>query len=367
MWTIFWSHLRSLKHQPMLILGMIGLTFAFATVLGQGDFSVTSVPAYTEGLTDEQVEQYSEQLNQHEKFNIVIEDQEKVEAKLRQNVAEMALVLKENDFEILQVVDSQNSRALHTHVFSFYQEQIIVTEMVEHFGEDQKMLKETVVEALENPVLTIQEKTFKGTSEFLYDQGLQALFGFSLFFVIYSVMFTISTIVIQKQEGIWDRIILSSIKKSQIYAGHLGFSFMLGYSQVIIVFLLFKLLFDVDFYGGFVMTLIVVIPYIFAIVSIGVLIGSLATNHQQLNVIIPLVSVSFAMLGGAYWPIEIVTSDVMRLLASFVPITYGMELLKGATLLQWDVKQFLYPAAVLFAMGIICMGIGLNLMERKRA
>ena len=48
-----------------------------------------------------------------------------------------------------------------------------------------------------------------------------------------------------------------------------------------------------------------------------------------------------------------------------IPITYGMELLKGATISGLSYSELLYPISILILMGVVMMGIGIRLMERR--
>lgn len=50
---------------------------------------------------------------------------------------------------------------------------------------------------------------------------------------------------------------------------------------------------------------------------------------EAANGLIPIVATSSAMIGGAYWPLEIVTNPFLIALSKVVPMTYGMEALKG--------------------------------------
>ncbi|MEJ9212762.1 hypothetical protein [Bacillus smithii] len=72
-----------------------------------------------------------------------------------------------------------------------------------------------------------------------------------------------------------------------------------------------------------------------------------------------------AMVGGAYWPIEIVSSQVLLAISKFVPVTYAMQALKEATIYHYSFSELLYPISILFMMGVVLMGIGINLMERR--
>lgn len=82
------------------------------------------------------------------------------------------------------------------------------------------------------------------------DHPLQSLFGLSLFFVIYTIAFNVVHILEEKQARIWERMTLSSIKRWEMYGGNLLYSFVMGYLQVVFVFMAFRFGAVVNFHGG---------------------------------------------------------------------------------------------------------------------
>lgn len=58
---------------------------------------------------------------------------------------------------------------------------------------------------------------------------------------------------------------------------------------------------------------------------------------------------------------------VLLILAKIVPITYGMEVLKGATVYNYSFTELLYPISILILMTVVMMGIGINIVERRDA
>src|SRR5690606_42084865 len=62
---------------------------------------------------------------------------------------------------------------------------------------------------------------YRGEDSFVYDSNLQSVFGFSLFFVIYTIGFNVISILNEKQQGVWDRVILSPVRKWQMYTANL--------------------------------------------------------------------------------------------------------------------------------------------------
>jgi ABC-2 type transport system permease protein len=349
--TILWNHILHLLRQPFAVLGMIVLTVVFAVATGQVNRTSTlEVPVFTENLSLEDTMVFQ------------LEDQKQLEEKIEQNAIDMALQLEEGEYTIYTAAESAEISIVEAHVRNVLQKEAVLKETSLFFDKSVEELKELV--ASNSDLYAVTTKSFQ-EDDFIYDSSLQALFGFSLFFVVFTVSFTVSSILQQKQNGMWNRLILSPLSKSQIYLGHLSFSFLLGYAQLALIYSFFEFVIGVDLYGGYPFVLIAVIPYLFALVSLGVLISGLVTNPRQLDAIIPLIAVSMAMIGGAYWPLEIVQSEMLITLSKLVPIKYGMDMLKGATILDWSLGQFFLPASVLFCMGVLFMGIGLNLMERR--
>ena len=92
------------------------------------------------------------------------------------------------------------------------------------------MFKEELDEVMETPIFEIEKSNFRGSDTIIYNSTFQSLFGFSLFFVIYTIAYNVLPILIEK-EGIWDRMILSPVKKWEMYVANFIYSFVTGYIQ----------------------------------------------------------------------------------------------------------------------------------------
>ena len=66
------------------------------------------------------------------------------------------------------------------------------------------------------------------------------------------------------------------------------------------------------------------------------------------------------MIGGAYWPLEIVESPLLIALSKINPITYGMEVLNGVALYGYPLEELLFPISILILMGVVMTGIGMS-------
>ncbi|TSB45252.1 ABC transporter permease [Alkalicoccobacillus porphyridii] len=363
---IVWGLMRDSIRNPWALIAMYMLTIVFTLLLGQTDFSqAIRVPVYSEEMSQSQVDEAVDLLNQDQSVEFYRVESEDVQNIINRQLVAAAVHLQEHRFDIYQARNAFEIGIVESAISSYYSKEGFVQEAaLAEAGEPNELRNIIESDNGSYPVST-SSFTIEEDTNWIYDQSLQTIFGFTLFFVIYTITFSITSIIEQKQNGVWDRLILSPASKTSIYTGNLVFGFLLGYVQILIVFLLFASLFQYDFRGGLWISFIVVIPYVFAIVSFGVLLSGLITSIRQLDAIVPFLAVSFAMLGGAFWPIEIVSSNAILVLSYVSPITYGMEMLKGATLYNWSFEQFLLPGSILFFMGTVFMGIGLNLVERR--
>ncbi|MGO4790349.1 ABC transporter permease [Paenibacillus sp. 2KB_20] len=83
--------------------------------------------------------------------------------------------------------------------------------------------------------MRLQSESQDGGELVCHDMGLQLLFGFSLFLVMFTVGFKVNTITKDKASGVWNRLILSPVRKTEMYMGHLLYSSLIGVLQIIMV------------------------------------------------------------------------------------------------------------------------------------
>ena len=128
-------------------------------------------------------------------------------------------------------------------------------------------------------------------------------------FVFYTVSINVQFILEDKRTGVWNRLKLASVSKFQLYFGHLSFSYIIGLLQMMLVLFVFRYVLGTNMYGGFWKVGIIAAIYVLLVMAFSVFVISLVKTVSQSSIIISLVAVAFAMIGGAYWPLEIVQSE----------------------------------------------------------
>ncbi|PAV29775.1 multidrug ABC transporter permease [Virgibacillus profundi] len=354
---------------PFTFLIFTGMSIGFALLIGgTGGMTTINVPVYAEdNSVDDSI--IGDMLDEADAYSFNWISEEEMTEQVSNGKAEVGVLLQEDDFQLLVGVDSPNAAMIENTIRRAYvkkqqQEQILEAANPTTEAEEKTVLEE-LQSSMESPVFNINTESFSSTDAVVYDNTFHSLFGFTLFFVIYTIAYNVLPILIDKKDGIWDRIILSPVKKWEMYVANLVYSFFEGYLQVLIIFLIFRYWVGVDFNGRFIETLLLLIPYVFAIVALSILLTALMKNAQQFNAVIPIVAVSMAMIGGAYWPIEIVESKILLALSKINPLTYGMEVLNGVAVYSYPLKELLYPISILLLMGVVMIGVGIHLMERR--
>ncbi|WP_330948575.1 ABC transporter permease [Virgibacillus sp. MG-45] len=363
---VLFAKIKLFIRTPWTFVIMTAMTILFTLILGTSNPATFQVPVYSlDNSLEDSLIYKALQDNKFIQFQWT--SMESTKQKVKKGKAELGVELSANDFKILVGVNSPKVSIVEHTLQEIYMDKLKQEKMLKGIKDKKTRieLKEQLEDIAAHAVFHIQTMEFKGEEDFIYNNLFQRVFGFTLFFVIYTIAYNVFHILIEKRDGIWDRIILSPIKRWEMYTGNLVYSFVAGYLQIIIVFLIFHFIVGIEFNASLWKLLLVMIPYVFAIVALTILITALVKTVQQFNAIIPMLSVSMAMVGGAFWPIELVQSKPLLMIADLIPITYGMELLNGIAIYNYSLEQLFSPLSILLLMGVGMTGIAIHFMERR--
>ncbi|RHW38519.1 ABC transporter permease [Lysinibacillus yapensis] len=354
-----------LARQPASFIITTVIICVFAYVLGLGSQTKLPVAVYSD-LSQQRTDAILEELQKIPEKEFTLYGESEAITRVEEGKNVLALHLMEGGFELITSPDFMEAPLVRNQVNTAYikatqKESIINATAIDQ----QERVEELFSQASNNPIFHLRYSSFANEDQFIWDSKLHSLFGFSLFMVIYTVANCVHYLIMERRNHIWDRLTISSLGKTKIYFSNILYSFLLGYLQILLVLFIFHYLVGVDFHGGFYKALLLVVPYLLCIVSLAIFIASVVTTPGRFNAIITVIAVPFAMLGGAYWPLEIVTSEAILALSYISPITYGLELLNGATIYQNTFQDLILPLAVLLFMAVVLMGIGINVMEKR--
>lgn len=363
--SVFLLQWRRFRRAPVMVLSFLVMTIIFVAVLaGNNPAERPAILAYADGsLSESEAADWVAVLNEAQEFKFQLVDENEVRDAISTGDATLALRLMDENYRIVMSADDMSRFVLEAFLNRKYREEMRFQQIEQQTAVGD--IRTEVEGLLDEPALQVTTSTLDGTEEFQYDNQLQLLFGMTLFFSVYTIMFSLMKIVEEKRSGTWNRLILSPVGKKEIYLGHLAYSFVIGYFQILMIFLLFKYVFNFDVGDRFGAILLIIACYTFAIVALSMLVMGLVSRPQQLQAVVPIIATGMAMIGGAFWPIELVSNDMLLAISRVLPITYGLEALKGVAIYDRSWSELAEPISIMLLFGVVCMGIGINLMERR--
>ena len=302
---IWIARFRNLVRKPVVFIMMTVMTLVMAYVIGSSSNGQMSVSVAVDGSKTSQ--SVLEKLKEDEGFLVREITKEELQQKAKEDIRMVGIALKETSYTIFSASDSDSVRKLSLVVESAYSDISFKQQVILAGGEG--AWEELEVSLQENQAFLIQTEAMDESEVFRYDNALQSLFGFMLFFVFYTVSINVQFILDDKRSGVWNRLKLASISKFQLYFGHLSFSYIIGLIQMLLVLFVFRYVLGTNMYDGFGKVVIIAAFYVLLVMAFSVFVISLVKTVSQSSVIISLVAVAFAMIGGAYWPLEIVQSE----------------------------------------------------------
>ncbi|MGE5579363.1 MAG: ABC transporter permease [Bacillota bacterium] len=162
--------------------------------------------------------------------------------------------------------------------------------------------------------------------------------GIYMMFTMFTVMFMAGDILNERKAGTWGRLLSTPISKPAVVGGKIMANYAVGMAQVLFLILFARYVFRINF-GPNLGAVIAILALTVAVVSgLGLFLSTLVRTMAQLQTLIPIVVVSTCMLGGCYWPLEIV-SPLMQSVAKATPQAWAMIALtdvttRGRSLLQ---------------------------------
>ena len=142
--------------------------------------------------------------------------------------------------------------------------------------------------------------------------------GFAVMFVMMGVLFAAAAMVEERHRKTLARLLTTPTKKFSIISGKMSGFFLIGFVQFLLLILFGQFVLKVNWGNSPIGVLLLTISYVLAVTGIGMLLSVFVRTSAQASALAVLISIVTSMLGGAWWPIEIVPK-FMQNIALFTP------------------------------------------------
>ena len=182
--------------------------------------------------------------------------------------------------------------------------------------------------------------------------------GYAVFFALFGINAAAATILEEKEEGTFRRLLIAPVQKFALLAGKLLTQFLLTLAQLAVLFAVGYFAFHLDI-GSWPAVILLLICTSFATTGLGILLVSVVKTRRQLNPIVTLVVLLTSAIGGAWWPLFL-EPQWMQQFAKLGVTAWAMEGLNGVMILGKDFTQILPDVLGLLVYGIICFVIAMR-------
>jgi len=185
--------------------------------------------------------------------------------------------------------------------------------------------------------------------------------GYAIFFALFGINTAAGTILQEKEDGTFRRLLIAPVNKYALLGGKLLAQFILTLAQLTFFFVVGYFAFHLNI-GSLPAVIALLIGASFAATGLGILLVSAVKTRRQLNAIVPLVVLVTSAIGGAWWPLFL-EPTWMQQIAKIGLTAWAMEGLNGVMIYGKDFLQVAPDILGLLAYGIICFVIGTRLFR----
>lgn len=268
-----------------------------------------------------------------------------------------------NNLQMNNLIYSATESVLMDFQLTVFLKDTIKTYGVEN-ADVEMTIQDTIDEhwAYKRPI-SVSSTTLK--EETAYSAVKHSVVGFSLFFAMFTIVFGVSDILMEKEYNTWQRQMVSPISKFSILSGNLFATFALGFLQVSLMFLASKYVFKVEWAGNMLHLVLIIAAFVFCVAAIGMTLSNFVNTIGQLSAISPVIITGTAMLGGCFWPLEIVTAKPLLFLSMFTPQRWAIAAIEKVVVHGYHISEVMGSVGILLGMGTVYMILGTYLLERK--
>ena len=276
---------------------------------------------------------------------------------------------------IVRTVDSPDVMALESAVHGAYRQ-------AAHAGRLHSALSETLSGAgLEAPTLVDVHKELSarddpaittaytvaenGRFNETFANNIHFIMGFNIFFVMFSIVFTMGGLLEDKKLRTFGRIRISPVSSAAVLAGHFVPAYIVGLVQMGIVLFVGQLLFGFNLGESLLPIFSVFAVFVLAAVCLGLLLATMLRTIDQMGAVTPVIVVSTSMLGGCMWPLSMVGPE-LRAIANGMPQKWALEAVENIAIFGFGIGDVLPNIIVLLGMALVLFAASVVLYSKKQ-
>lgn len=182
--------------------------------------------------------------------------------------------------------------------------------------------------------------------------------GYAIFFALFSINTVAGTILQEKEDGTFRRLLIAPVQKYALLGGKLLAQFILIVLQMAILFVFGYVFFHIHI-GDLLAVILLILATAFAVTGLGIALVSLVKTRRQLGPIVSLVTLVSSIIGGVFFPAWL-EPDWMQQISKIGLPSWASEGLNNVMIYGKDLGYVLPDILALLVYGLICYLIALR-------
>ncbi len=182
--------------------------------------------------------------------------------------------------------------------------------------------------------------------------------GYAIFFAMFSINAVAGTILQEKEDGTFRRLLIAPVQKYALLGGKVLAQFILTSLQIFILFAFGYIFFHIHINNPLAVFLLI-LGTSFGTTGLGIALVSLVKTRRQLNPIVTIVTLVSSVVSGIFFPSWLLPSWLQQFAHITLP-AWAAEGLNNVMIYGKDLTYVLPDILGLFAYGLICYIIALR-------
>jgi ABC-2 type transport system permease protein len=182
--------------------------------------------------------------------------------------------------------------------------------------------------------------------------------GFAVMFVTLAAAMSAAALVVERQNGTLARLLTTPTPRASILGGKIAGIYLQGLVQMGVLVGVGQSALGVNWGQSPAALAVLISTYMLAATGLGIMLAAFVRTEAQASTLFPVVTIIPSMLGGAWWPIEIMPS-YMQAVAYATPQAWAMTGFVNIITRGFGLPEVLPQAVALAAFGLAFFVIGL--------
>jgi ABC-type multidrug transport system permease subunit len=217
------------------------------------------------------------------------------------------------------------------------------------------------VAAWDEPPISISSQ-FASAQEDMSEDNSENAFaqsspGMMAQFSVAGLMGAMTILVLERKTGAMKRLLTTNLGRPQILLGHYLAMAIMIFAQLIVLILFGQLFLDLDYLSQPLATLLVAVASSLFVAALGLFLGALAKNEEQVIIYSLIPMFILAGLGGAWVPLEVMPAGFQQF-ARLTPLAWVMTGFQDILIRGQGLEAVWLPALVLVGYGVVFFILG---------